>query len=69
MKNLEDDKFDTNEKIENFKNNLNFKDRLDFNTAIHSNLRVMARKMKLLNYSNELIAEVTQLPLKEIEKL
>lgn len=69
MQNLEEDKFDTKEKIENFINNLNFKDRLDFNTAVHSSTRKIARKMKHQNYSNELIAEVTELPLKEIENL
>lgn len=42
---------------------------LDLNTAIHSKVRKIAKKLKEKNISFELISKVTELPIKEIEKL
>ena len=42
---------------------------LDFNTAIHSKQRRIARNMKAKNLPIDMIAEVTELPREEIEKL
>ena len=42
---------------------------LDLNTAIHSKVRKIAKKLKDKKISFELISKVTELPIKEIEKL
>lgn len=42
---------------------------LDLNTAIHSKVRKIAKKLKEKNISFELISKVTELSIKEIEKL